>query len=87
MELVLALIDAAETGHEGTYLLLVLLDSLGKVTPDPGNIGLREIRVYLRVHEQDFFVCFSHTNNKIDFNKGTKNFFNIDYSLSLTQFP
>ena len=87
VELVLALIDAAETGHEGADLLLVLLDSLGEVAPYPGNIALGEIGIYLRVHEQDFFVCFSHTNNKIDFNKGTKNFFNIDYSLSLTQFP
>ena len=84
MQLVLPLVDAAITRHEGPNFLFPLLDALRKVSSHHRDVALREIRGYLRTDEQDFLCRFCHiTNNNLSVTKIRIFFGNSDISLTL----
>ena len=62
VKLVLPFVDASIAGHEGTDLLLALLDALRQVASDPGNAALREIGNHLGVDEQNLLGEIFHNN-------------------------
>ena len=73
MELVLPFVDAAIAGHEGPDFLLSLLDSLGQLTAQGGNVRVREIGGHFRVNEKNFLCRFFHCQNHLAY-KFTKIF-------------
>ena len=61
VKLVLSFVDATIAWHEGTDLLLPLLNALRKVSADVCYIRFREVRCDFRIDEQYPFDRITHT--------------------------